>query len=76
MVARRIADLLDAHSASLPRDWQPLVYCWRGGQRSGTLAWFLDQVGFRVHLLKGGYKAFRCVVREDLDTLPTPSDSW
>lgn len=72
MVARRIADLLDAHSASLPRDWQPLVYCWRGGQRSGTLAWFLDQVGFRVHLLKGGYKAFRCVVREDLDTLPNP----
>jgi tRNA 2-selenouridine synthase len=69
---RRIADLLDAHSASLSRDWQPLVYCWRGGQRSGTLAWFLDQVGFRVHLLKGGYKAFRAAVREDLDALPTP----
>ena len=33
-----------------PRDWQPLVYCWRGGKRSGTLAWFLDQIGFRTTL--------------------------
>jgi tRNA 2-selenouridine synthase len=41
------------------------VYCWRGGQRSGTLAWFLDQVGFRTHLLQGGYKAFRTHVRHD-----------
>lgn len=72
MVARRIAGLLDAHSADLPREWQPLVYCWRGSQRSGTLAWFLDQVGFRVHLLQGGYKAFRAAVREDLETLPAP----
>ena len=69
-VARRIADLLDAHTADKPREWQPLVYCWRGGQRSGTLAWFLDQVGFRVNLLQGGYKAFRAAVREELQTLP------
>ena len=68
-VARRIADLLDAHTADKTRDWQPLVYCWRGGQRSGTLAWFLDQVGFRAHLLQGGYKAFRAAVRESLQTL-------
>jgi len=72
MVARRIADLLDTHSTDLPREWQPLVYCWRGGQRSGTLAWFLDQVGFRVHLLQGGYTAFRAAVREDLQTLSAP----
>jgi tRNA 2-selenouridine synthase len=70
MVARRIAELLDAHVQDKPRDWQPLLYCWRGGKRSGTLAWFLDQIGFRTTLLQGGYKAFRELVREQLATLP------
>jgi tRNA 2-selenouridine synthase len=53
-----------------PRDWQPLVYCWRGGQRSGSLAWFLGQIGFRSAQLGGGYKAWRAVVRSDLLGLP------
>lgn len=75
MVARNIAQLLDTHSASLPKTWTPLVYCWRGGQRSGTLAWFLGQIGFRPHLIQGGYKAFRAHVRAELDTLPG-SLSW
>jgi tRNA 2-selenouridine synthase len=70
LVARRVADLLDRHLADKPRDWMPLVYCWRGGQRSGTLAWFLDQIGFRVTLLQGGYKAFRAAVRDELAELP------
>lgn len=70
MVARNIARHLDAHTAALPRTWKPLVYCWRGGQRSGTLAWFLDQIGFRATVLAGGYKAFRKAVIADLETLP------
>ena len=70
LVARRIADILDRHVADKPRDWQPLVYCWRGGKRSGTLAWFLSEIGFRTQLLDGGYKAFRAFVRAQLDTLP------
>ena len=74
MVARRIAEHIDRHVRDLPRDWRPLVYCWRGGQRSGTLAWFLGQIGFRVHVLQGGYKAFRAVVREQLDALPARFD--
>jgi tRNA 2-selenouridine synthase len=73
-VARRIAEHLEQRAADKPREWQPLVYCWRGGQRSGTLAWFLGQVGFRVHVLQGGYKAFRAVVREQLATLPARFD--
>ena len=36
-----------------------LVHCWRGGMRSGAVAWLLDLYGFRVYLLDGGYKAFR-----------------
>ena len=70
MVARRIAGHLEAQVAHQPRDWQPLVYCWRGGQRSGSLAWFLSQIGFRTMQLQGGYKAFRAVVRTQLQTLP------
>lgn len=70
MVARNIARHLDAHAAPLPRTWRPLVYCWRGGQRSGALAWFLDQVGFRTHVVDGGYKAFRQAVIAELEQLP------
>ena len=69
-VASRIGELLQAHVHDKPRDWQPLVYCWRGGKRSGTLAWFLDQIGFRTTLMQGGYKAFREQVRAQLDSLP------
>lgn len=74
MVARNIADHLDRWIADKPRDWQPLVYCWRGGQRSGSLAWFLDQIGFRTTRLDGGYKAFRAVVRQDLAQWPARYD--
>ncbi|HMO47571.1 MAG TPA: tRNA 2-selenouridine(34) synthase MnmH [Rubrivivax sp.] len=70
MAARRIADHLDVSVADQPREWQPLVYCWRGGQRSGALGWFLSQIGFRTAQLQGGYKAFRALVREQLPTLP------
>jgi tRNA 2-selenouridine synthase len=70
IVARRIAEHLEREVVDKPREWQPLVYCWRGGQRSGTLAWFLAQVGFRTAQLQGGYKAFRALVRDDLTTLP------
>jgi len=70
MVARNIADHLERWVADRPREWLPLVYCWRGGQRSGSLAWFLGQIGFRSAQLQGGYKAFRALVRADLQTLP------
>ena len=70
LVARRVAEIVERHVFDKPREWQPLVYCWRGGQRSGTLAWFLGQIGFRVHVLQGGYKAFREQVRAQLAVLP------
>jgi tRNA 2-selenouridine synthase len=70
MVARNVAAHLERWAADLPREWRPLVYCWRGGQRSGSLAWFLGQIGFRTAQLQGGYKAFRAVVRDELQTLP------
>ena len=74
MVARRVGDLIEARAQDKPHGWRPLVYCWRGGKRSGTLAWFLDQIGFRTTVLQGGYKAFREQVREQLATLPLRLD--
>jgi len=70
LVARNIARHLETHAKALPKHWQPLVYCWRGGQRSGAMNWFLGQVGFRSRQLHGGYKAYRARVRHDLDRLP------
>jgi len=75
LVARRIAETLEAHVAGQPRDWQPLVYCWRGGQRSASLALVLAQIGFRTRQLGGGYKAFRGQVRDDLLAWPA-GYSW
>ena len=74
MAARNIADHLDRWITDKPREWQPLVYCWRGGQRSGSLAWFLDQIGFRSAKLQGGYKGFRAIVRQDLAAWPARFD--
>jgi tRNA 2-selenouridine synthase len=70
MVARNIAAHIDRHVASQPKGWKPLVYCWRGGERSGTMSWFLDRIGFRARILQGGYKAYRAQVRANLDALP------
>ena len=46
-----------------------LVYCWRGGMRSGAVGWLLDVYGFKVYTLIGGYKKFRTRV---LDTFKLP----
>jgi len=70
LVARNIARHLDEHAEPLARGWRPLVYCWRGGQRSGAMTWFLGQIGFKARQLQGGYKAYRAQVRETLETQP------
>ena len=74
MVARNIATHIEQHLLDAPKDFSPLVYCWRGGKRSGALAAVLDQIGFRVHLLEGGYREFRRAVVAELETLPLDID--
>jgi tRNA 2-selenouridine synthase len=69
LVARNAAAHLEGPLAGLNGAWRPLVYCWRGGQRSGAFAAILAQVGWRVELLAGGYKSWRkLVVAEVNDT--------
>lgn len=58
-VARNIAAHLEGALAEVGGDFQPLIYCWRGGQRSHAMATILDQVGWRVTLLQGGYQTWR-----------------
>ena len=67
--AFNIARHIERDVLARPRDWKPLAYCWRGGKRSGALALVLDQIGFRVQLLEGGYKAFRAAMVEDIGRL-------
>jgi tRNA 2-selenouridine synthase len=64
LVARNAAAHLEGPLAGMPGGWRPLVYCWRGGQRSGSFASILAQVGWRVETLSGGYKAWRRLVVE------------
>ena len=74
MVARNIARHIDTLFRDKPRGWKPLVYCWRGGGRSGSLTHVLRQVGWDAVRLEGGYKAFRKQVVADLETLPARFD--
>lgn len=71
MVAENIARHIVRELMDKPRTWQPLVYCWRGGKRSGSLAHVLGQIGFRVSIVEGGYKAFRTAVLAQLPALAT-----
>ena len=69
LVAANISAHLQAHVLDLPKSWRPLIYCWRGGKRSGSLALVLGQIGFQVRLIEGGYKAFRAAVVKALPAL-------
>ena len=70
LVSRNIAAMLEQHFADKPRDWAPLVYCWRGGKRSRSLTLVLKEIGFRAVQLEGGYKAYRARVATELTELP------
>ncbi|GLR25651.1 tRNA 2-selenouridine(34) synthase MnmH [Limnobacter litoralis] len=70
LVARNIAKHLDEQFSKNPKEWTPLIYCWRGGNRSGAMTHILRQVGWRASQLDGGYKAFRRQVINELEILP------
>lgn len=64
LVARNVAAHLEGPLAEMGGGWRPLVYCWRGGQRSGAFATILRQVGWRAETVEGGYRAYRRLVAE------------
>ena len=72
MVARNIAMHLEGALKEMDGAWRPLVYCWRGGQRSGAFASYLKQIGWRADTLDGGYKTYRRLVNAVCHRHPFP----
>ncbi len=70
LVAKNIARHIEAHMLDKPKSWRPLVYCWRGGQRSGAFTHILREIGWDAHRIQGGYKSWRHHVIEQLALLP------
>jgi tRNA 2-selenouridine synthase len=70
LVAKNIARHIDEHFRGCGHGWRPLVYCWRGGQRSAAMAHVLRQVGWDAATLEGGYRAYRRDVMAQLDEAP------
>lgn len=59
IIARNVARHLETALSDKDGSFRPLIYCWRGGQRSGAMATILSQVGWRTGLLSGGYRTYR-----------------
>ena len=75
LVARNIAAHLEGALGERGGSFQPLVYCWRGGQRSTAMTTVMDQVGWPVTRLEGGYQTWRRQVVArlyDADAAPRP----
>src|SRR5205085_2974984 len=62
------------HFASQPLKWRPLIYCWRGGLRSGSMVTWLRLVGWDAQQLAGGYKSYRQHVIGLIDTIAPQLD--
>lgn len=75
MGAALVAKNVSQHVAELfgdkPKSWHPLVYCWRGGKRSGAMAHVMREIGWNAETLEGGYKAYRRFVVSQLQSLPS-----
>ena len=70
LVSKNIARHIDERFRGRDRGWRPLVYCWRGGQRSSAMAHVLRQVGWDAATLEGGYRAYRREVMTQLEETP------
>jgi tRNA 2-selenouridine synthase len=74
LVARNIAHHLETYLRDKPRNYRPLIYCWRGGSRSGAMTTILRSVGWNAAQLEGGHKAYRHHVIAELARLPEQLD--
>jgi tRNA 2-selenouridine synthase len=74
IASRNIARMVETYACDKPPEWRPLVYCWRGGQRSRSVAYVLSEIGWRATQLAGGYRAWRRHVVQALETVPARFD--
>ncbi|WP_114966619.1 tRNA 2-selenouridine(34) synthase MnmH [Alkalilacustris brevis] len=73
LVARNVAAHLEGHLVGKGPRYRPLVYCWRGGQRSGSVATILRQIGWQAETLEDGWRGYRRMVVEMLYKAPFPA---
>lgn len=66
LISRHAAEHIEEELSTRPKNWAPLIYCWRGGMRSRSFAFILRSIGWRARVLDGGYKAWRNFLRQDL----------
>ena len=59
LISENVAKHLKKVLSRNTENWKPLIYCWRGGQRSKAFATILSEVGWNVSVVTGGYKAYR-----------------
>ncbi|WP_170387375.1 tRNA 2-selenouridine(34) synthase MnmH [Ruegeria atlantica] len=72
LVFRNAANHIEHSLSHHEGGWKPLVYCWRGGQRSGSFTWMLQQIGWRAEVVDGGYRTYRRLVNGFLYDDPLP----
>jgi tRNA 2-selenouridine synthase len=70
LVAKNVARHVETLFAGKEPGWRPLVYCWRGGKRSGAMAHILREVGWDASTLPGGYREYRRWVLAQLEKVP------
>lgn len=70
LVAKNIALHLENAFSDRDRTWRPLIYCWRGGNRSGAMAHILAKIGWPVTQLEGGYREYRHQLLAQLESMP------
>tara|TARA_B110000261_G_scaffold76342_1_gene88267 strand:+ start:644 stop:1687 length:1044 start_codon:yes stop_codon:yes gene_type:complete len=67
--AKNIAFHIEKEFLEKKGSWKPLIYCWRGGQRSKAFSIVLSEVGWRTYQLSGGYKEYRNDIIKYLDNI-------
>ena len=70
LVARNISHHVESLFRDKPREWKPLVYCWRGGKRSAAMAHVVREIGWPAQTLPGGYREYRRWVVSELAEIP------
>ena len=74
LVARNVARHIEIHFAVRDACWRPLIYCWRGGKRSGSMTLILREIGWDAASLHGGYQSYRRGMLGQLAELPQSFD--
>jgi len=67
LISANISRAIKSNLIHRDKDYQPLIYCWRGGQRSMSMATILSRIGWKTTVIEGGYKTYRASVRKTIE---------